>query len=95
MPTRAWKKHEKDIVILKKVQDISSADISEYVIAMQDIQKELSDIDFKAENYETRPPARMNRPLENLRKEETKEIQYYRMKTGLTQEAQPGRTSSK
>lgn len=46
---------------------------------MQDIQKEFKDIDLKAEHYETRPPAHMNRLLENLSDDQTKEIQYYRM----------------
>lgn len=46
---------------------------------MQDIQKELKDIDLKSEHYETRLPVHMNLLLENLSNEQTKEIKYYRM----------------
>lgn len=58
--------------ILKKVQDVDSANIEDYVIAMQDIQMELKGIDLKAEHYETRPPAHMNRLLESVSDEQTK-----------------------
>ena len=43
----------KRLGILKKVQDIDSSDIEAYVIAMQEIQKELKDIDLNMEHYET------------------------------------------
>ena len=69
----------KRLAILKKVQDIDSSDIEAYVIAMQDIQKELKDIDLKMEYYETKPPAHMNRLLKNLSEEQTKQIHFYRM----------------
>ena len=69
----------KRLGILKKVQEIDSSDIETYVIAMQDIQKELKDIDLNMEHYETKPPAHMNRLLENLNEEQTKQIHFYRM----------------
>lgn len=81
--------------ILKKVQDIDSSDIAAYVIAMQDIKKELKGIDLKAEHYETRNPAHMNRLLENLSDDQKKRYNTIKWKNGKIQAKQLRKMSLK
>lgn len=57
--------------ILKKVQDLDSSDKEAYVIAMP-IQKELKDIDIQADHNKTKTSALMNRLLENMSENQTK-----------------------
>ena len=76
----------KRVQLLKTVQNIDPNDISEYVIGMQHLQKQLRDIDASGTHYESLPSAHMTRLLENLSEEQTDKIQYYRKEKWLNKE---------
>lgn len=71
--------NSKRLDIIKKVANVDSSNIKEYVITMQDIQKELKNIILNDKHYETKPAAHMNGLLEKLSEDQTKKVEYYRL----------------